>query len=269
MDKDPNERHTPRYDLKDLKALGDASLRFWSRRPLAGALTLAILFHLLLLAIRFSHEPKPPPPQPLEITLNAPRSDKTHDASLDPARIQGDVPSDPRLSSQAGDPAVKQAQARKGEGPIVSGRSGLVDSPRPTPAPNTFDQLNEKVRRSLMTGYMTSRDVDGPAGRYMARWKHQIENYGNQHYPNALIAGNLSGKLTLEVTIDRQGHVLNIAIRQSSGNPKIDDAARRIVQLAAPYPPFPPDLTKKYQQLVITRTWVFSSGNTLETHADR
>jgi len=249
--------------LADLK---EASARFWRRRPLAAALTLAIVIHLIVLAIRFGHSPHPPRPQPLEITLNAPLAKHTHDASPDPARIQGEVAADPQLSSQTGALEKRQANPHKGPGPITSGRAGNVVSPRPTPAPDNFDLLNEKVRRSLQTGYMTSRSNNGPAGHYMARWKHRVENYGNSNYPNALIARKLSGKLTLEVTIDRFGHVLNIAIRHSSGNPAIDRAARRIVQLAGPYPPFPPKLAKKYQQLVITRTWQFSSGNHLETH---
>lgn len=249
-----------------LAELKEASTRFWRRQPLVASLLLAIVIHLVVLAIRFGHSPPAPHPQPLEITLNAPRADRTHDASPDPARIQGEVPADPRLSSQVGNPAQKQANPHKGPGPITSGRAGAVVSPRQTPEPDSFDLLNEKVRRSLQTGYMTSRDKNGPAGRYMARWKHQVENYGNAHYPNALITRNLSGKLTLEVTIDQLGHVLNIAIRRSSGNPAIDHAARRIVQLAAPYPPFPPELAREYKQLVITRTWQFSSGNHLETH---
>lgn len=249
-----------------LTELRQASARFWRRQPLAASLLLAIVIHLVILAIHFGHSRPVHRPQPLEITLNAPHADRTRDASPDPARIQGEVPADPRLSSQVGNPAQKQANPHKGPGPITSGRAGAVVSPRQTPAPDSFDLLNEKVRRSLQTGYMTSRDKNGPAGRYMARWKHQVENYGNSHYPDALIARNLSGRLTLEVTIDQLGHVLNIAIRRSSGNSAIDHAARRIVQLAAPYPPFPPELAREYKQLVITRTWLFSSGNHLVTH---
>ena len=238
----------------------------WRRvSPMTAAILMAIAVHVVILAIHFSHERHRPPP-PLEITLNAPRADKTMDASLHPSSKVGKVAATQALSSQAGINSPTSTTPRPGQGPLSTGRTGRTDSNRKQPSPSTFDQLNAAVRRSLRTGYITSRDKDGPAGRYLAHWKHQVENYGNAHYPDALVAHNLSGQLVLEVTVDQAGHVLNIAIRQSSGNRQIDEAARRIVQLAAPYPPFPPELARKYHQLVITRTWQFSSGNRLQTH---
>jgi protein TonB len=37
----------------------------------------------------------------------------------------------------------------------------------------------------------------------------------------------------------------------------LDDAAVRIVELASPYPPLPPDLRAEADILHITRTWKF------------
>jgi protein TonB len=43
---------------------------------------------------------------------------------------------------------------------------------------------------------------------------------------------------------------------------ELDEAALRIVQLASPYAPLPPDIRSQVDVLHITRTWKFSSGQT-------
>jgi protein TonB len=39
----------------------------------------------------------------------------------------------------------------------------------------------------------------------------------------------------------------------------LDRAARRIIKLAAPFPPFPPDIARDTDVMEITRTWVFTN----------
>ena len=46
-------------------------------------------------------------------------------------------------------------------------------------------------------------------------------------------------------------------MRRSSGHPLLDDAARRIVELAAPFAPFPDDIRAEVDILHVTRTWNF------------
>jgi protein TonB len=45
----------------------------------------------------------------------------------------------------------------------------------------------------------------------------------------------------------------------------LDDAAFKIVRLAARYAPFPPDIRRDTDILVITRTWFFGQGDKLWT----
>jgi protein TonB len=52
-------------------------------------------------------------------------------------------------------------------------------------------------------------------------------------------------------------------VRRSSGHKLLDDAAVRIVKLAAPYAPFPAEIRKETDVLDITRTWQFLSNNRL------
>ena len=47
--------------------------------------------------------------------------------------------------------------------------------------------------------------------------------------------------------------------------PLLDEAAIRIVRMAAPYAPFPPDIRREFEILSITRTWSFTQGDQLES----
>ena len=81
------------------------------------------------------------------------------------------------------------------------------------------------------------------------------------NYPQAARDQRLHGKLVVTVAIKADGRVEEIAIDRPSGHRVLDDAARRIVFLAAPYAPFPPDIAKDVDILHITRTWTFTTGD--------
>lgn len=236
-------------------------------KRLGAALIIAAAVHVLIFIMYFTGDkPSPPPPRPIELTLDAPLAAKTNDASPTPSEKINDKIATQTLASAAGEQTNTLQKPKTGKGITTTGNNGITDTPTTNAAPDTFNHLNEAVSRSLKTGFLTSRTVNGPAGDYLSRWKRQVETYGNEHYPEDLISEKISGQLILTVTIDKEGHVMNIAIQQSSGNTKIDTAARRLVQLASPYPPFPPALATRFDQIVITRTWQFSSGHELSTH---
>ncbi|MEZ5453232.1 MAG: TonB family protein [Thiothrix sp.] len=99
---------------------------------------------------------------------------------------------------------------------------------------------------------------------YIDAWVKKIERIGNINFPEEAIARNLSGKLILNTTLDHSGHVVDAQISLSSGYGVLDKAALRIVKLAGPYPALPEEIRRKWDQLNITRTWIFHSG-TLNT----
>ena len=74
----------------------------------------------------------------------------------------------------------------------------------------------------------------------------------------------LTGDLLMTVGIAADGSVESIDVQRSSGMPELDEAAIRIVRLAAPYSPLPDNIRSKVDVLHITRTWKFSSGYRLE-----
>ena len=59
------------------------------------------------------------------------------------------------------------------------------------------------------------------------------------------------------------GTVHAVRIARSSGQKILDDAAIRIVQIAAPFAPFPDQIRSEVDVLHITRTWQFLTNNQL------
>lgn len=94
---------------------------------------------------------------------------------------------------------------------------------------------------------------------YLSEWVRRIERIGNLNYPQNARKNNINGALRLNVTINKQGNVLKIKVSKSSGNSILDAAAKRIVKLAEPFKPFSKELLKSADQIVIIRTWEFSS----------
>ena len=92
---------------------------------------------------------------------------------------------------------------------------------------------------------------------YMEAWRAKVERVGNLNYPEEARQRGLSGNLVLDVALSPDGNIHQITVRRSSGHKILDEAAIRIVELAAPYAPFPPSIRADTDLLHITRTWQF------------
>ncbi len=98
---------------------------------------------------------------------------------------------------------------------------------------------------------------------YLEAWRKKVERVGNLNYPDAARRKKLYGDLLLHVAVRADGSVAEIQVLRSSGHKILDDAAVRIVRLAAPFAPFPEEIRKEVDILDITRTWQFLSNNRL------
>jgi protein TonB len=100
--------------------------------------------------------------------------------------------------------------------------------------------------------------------QYEEDWRLKIERVGALNYP-AEARGKLYGNLRMTVTIRPDGSVESVELDRSSGLKVLDDAAHKIVRLAERYAPFPPDIRRDTDLLVITRTWFFGRGDKIWT----
>ena len=97
---------------------------------------------------------------------------------------------------------------------------------------------------------------------YLDQWREKIERVGNTNYP-ADARGRIYGSLRLTVAIRADGSIESLEFDRRSGRAQLDQAAERIVRMAAPFAPFPPEVRRDTDVLVITRTWFFEPGDTL------
>jgi protein TonB len=98
---------------------------------------------------------------------------------------------------------------------------------------------------------------------YMEAWRRKVQRIGNLNYPEEAARQGLYGNLILHVAIRADGSLERVRIVRSSGQPVLDEAAIKIVELAAPFAPFPPDIRAETDVLDITRVWQFQRNNRL------
>ena len=127
----------------------------------------------------------------------------------------------------------------------------------------------EIERQSQKIVYVKELRAHKPiAAAYEQAWQEKVERIGNLNYPEQARKEKISGSLTLAVAIRPDGGLYSIKVLQSSGQVVLDEAARNIVNLCAPFAPFPEELKKDVGILVITRTWRFLNDYHLETKGD-
>lgn len=126
-----------------------------------------------------------------------------------------------------------------------------------------ISQFWQEYQKRPRRKFLSARTKEYKFAEYMESWRARVERVGNLNYPEKARQLNLTGSLVLDVAIKPDGSVHNLNLVKSSGQKVLDDAARRIVRLAGPYDPFPPDIKKDVDILHITRTWQFMRDNRL------
>ena len=125
----------------------------------------------------------------------------------------------------------------------------------------TWQEYQKRPRHK----FLNARTQEYKFAAYMDAWRAKVESVGNLNYPSEAKRRHLTGNLLLDVALNADGSINEISIRRSSGQQILDDAAIRIVELAAPFAPFPSEIRADLDVLHITRTWKFNeSGLTSE-----
>ncbi|MBD1549929.1 energy transducer TonB [Pseudomonas typographi] len=120
----------------------------------------------------------------------------------------------------------------------------------------------KRPRIYRLTAASTLRDK---GAWYKEEWRKKIERIGNLNYPEQARREKIYGSLRMLVSLNRDGSLYEVQLLESSGTPVLDDAAMRIVRLAAPFAPFTGDLAD-IDRLEIIRTWRFGKGDRLSSN---
>ena len=99
---------------------------------------------------------------------------------------------------------------------------------------------------------------------YYDQLRRKIEDRGTRNFPEQQ-GKKLYGELTMNVTIDTEGRVVETEVVRASKSAVLDRRAVAIVQAAAPFGPFSSAMRAKADQLVITSRFRFTRDEGLET----
>jgi protein TonB len=119
-----------------------------------------------------------------------------------------------------------------------------------------------RPRIKRLTSLSTTSSVDA---YYLNSWRRKIESIGNLNYPGEARKRKLYGSLRLMVAIFPDGALRDVRLLETSGHKILDDAAIRIVRLAAPFAPFSDELRQTTDVLEIIRTWQFRKNSSLRS----
>lgn len=153
--------------------------------------------------------------------------------------------------------------------------------PRET-APNA-QQLSEQERRQQLVKLLAeiekriNEENARPKKRYISpatreevyavyydALRRKVEDKGTENFPEQ--AGKkLYGELTMIVTVNHDGRVLDTEIVQSSGNPLLDNRAAAIARAAGPFGQFGSAMRAKADQIAVVSRFKFTREQTLET----
>lgn len=124
----------------------------------------------------------------------------------------------------------------------------------------------EKYAKRPKKKFLNARTVESTAAEYMFKWVEKVERTGNLNYPDAARRENLQGALVLVVGIFKNGDIESVTVDESSGHKLLDDAAVRIVRMAAPFDALTGNLGEETDILYIVRTWEFLGNNEITSY---
>ena len=279
--------------------------REWS--VLQRALLVSVLLHAALLSLRIASPQtwqRLTDDSPLEITLvNATASGKPDKAqALAQVSLAGGGAAAQAIATS---PLAAAAQSQTGETESRDSKDDqqkmlaqqnlllqrvraqiLSLSPNPQNADMTLDEKIQQEQKRLELSSMLAKIEEriqaenarprkayvSPAVRevvyahYYDTMRRKIEARGTRHFPERN-GEKLYGALTMMVTVNFTGQVLDTEVIKGSGNPALDRHAQEVARTAGPFGAFTPDMRKSLDQLVVVARFSFTHDEALRTEA--
>ena len=234
------------------------------RKGVAVALLLSLALHaILILGLIDWFQDAPDSPSIVKATLtrmSAPPAASTAPGESAPARPVAQPPGEPTATG-TGEPAempprpdpVTTAEVKNDQSESPRQNLDYAATVRQIAALDARDPAGQPRIRRIVEGRTQTAEDDW----YLESWRRKVERIGRLNYPERARANRLYGSLRLLVAIEPDGTLRDVRVVDSSGHKVLDEAAVRIVRLAAPYAPFPPAMREHTDVLEIVLTWRF------------
>lgn len=199
-------------------------------------------------------------PQPAEMSQpEAAQVQPEPKAQVEPVRRQEKTVVQTRSESTREVPQPDQRSKPEDEPLPVKEKKSLMDrSLEIASLEARFDaQQQAYARKPRVMRVTAASTLKSTNAWYVQNWVTKVTRVGNINYPTEARRAGVYGTLRMLVSMQKDGSIKEVAILQSSGSTLLDDAAIRIVRMAAPFPPFPDEMKKDVDELEIIRTWSF------------
>lgn len=165
----------------------------------------------------------------------------------------------------------------------VKGELSALPPPQPRAKAETEQSRADEERRRQLTKLLAeiekriNEENSRPKKRYISpatreeayaiyydALRRKVEDKGTENFPEQG-GRKLYGELTMIVTVNHDGRVLETEVVQGSGNPTLDRRAEAIARAAGPFGTFNADMRQKADQIAMVARFKFTRDQTLET----
>lgn len=125
------------------------------------------------------------------------------------------------------------------------------------PDPEAHTRTPGKPAPEIRIAVNTRSHIYAP---YLYQWRLRIEAIGNLNMPSEITQQGPFGDVTMEVAIGIDGKLEDVRVVVPSQHHKLDQAALRILQLAAPFEPFSESMKQHSERIRFIWKWRFLPG---------
>ncbi len=161
-----------------------------------------------------------------------------------------------RIRFRSGELVAQDCTAQQTEQAMDSPAATVSDAP-----PLSLSRIltltrpnSEKVRIRRLSAGEAESIIES---YYLASWQRKIRSIGRLNYPPEARTLKLESGLQLLISVRHDGELLDVRVLASSGHSVLDEAAMRIVRLAAPFNPFPDKIRRQADVLEVVHDWRF------------
>jgi len=124
---------------------------------------------------------------------------------------------------------------------------------------NSDADLKKKIKTT--TEPLTQKNINSPTVKYLKYFYDKINTAEFEYNSQQELTKNLKGSVTIATYLSDDGTIIRITVSQSSGHKELDEAAIKLIKLAAPFYKIPKAVMENKDQLVILKYFKFNTDN--------